>query len=170
MKDVLADAKALLQILSTLLQQGLPAYFSLKTDLQKIPVERMINEDQRQGELSTALKSTTSMDDEHLETDIIDDDDDLESNNLKINQINILTSQASAAQPRAPMQPPLSKPAPSNISQQTKSKEETIADLKDTIQALQQSIKYIEHQHIGQEWLISNIDRRLAVLNQLIPE
>ena len=34
-------------------------------------------------------------DDEHLETDIVDDDDDLESNNLKINQINILTSQAS---------------------------------------------------------------------------
>lgn len=62
----------------------------------------MINEDQRPGEgstthVSTTLKSTTSMDDEHLETDIIDDDDDLESNNLKINQINILTSQASAA-------------------------------------------------------------------------
>lgn len=89
------------------------------------------------------------MDDEHLETDIIDDDDDLESNNLKINQINILTSQASAAQPRAPMQLPLAKPAATNLSKQTKSKEETITDHKDRIQALKQSIKYIEHQYIG---------------------
>lgn len=45
LKEILADVKALLQILSSLLQQGLPAYFSMKTELQKIPVERMINEE-----------------------------------------------------------------------------------------------------------------------------
>ena len=40
-----------------------------------------------------------SIEEEHLETDIIDDEEDLESNNMKINQINILTSQASVSQP-----------------------------------------------------------------------
>lgn len=106
------------------------------------------------------------MDDEHLETDIIDDDEDLESNNLKINQINILTSQASAAQPRAPMQIPVSKPI-ANTSKRTKSKDETISDLKDKINGLKRSVQFIEQQYIGSEWLISNIDRRLAGLCNL---
>jgi hypothetical protein len=98
----------------------------------------------------------------------VDDDDDLESNNLKINQINILNSQASASQPRAPMQPPSSKPAAAEQDLMTKSKTKTITDLKDKISALSQSIQYIENQFIGNEWLIQNIDRRIQNLCSLL--
>lgn len=47
LKDILANVEALLRIVSSLLHQGLPAYFSLKTDLQKLPVERMHNEESK---------------------------------------------------------------------------------------------------------------------------
>ena len=49
-------------------------------------------------------------------------------------------------------------------SQTNKSKSKVITDLKDKIVALQKSIQYIENQYIGNEWLITNIDRRIKNL------
>lgn len=75
----------LVQIVQQLLSQGLFKHFKNlhSTDENNSQTQQVSSENQ----------------DEHLETDIIDDEDDLESNNLKINQINILQSQASASAP-----------------------------------------------------------------------